>query len=71
VDAVDTKSFLTIAEVARALRVTPARAYELARNGELPHVRRGRRVLVPAEAWRQWMAKQTEQALAVLEGVAS
>jgi len=65
---VESKSFLTVPEVSRLLRVTSARGYQLVRSGELPHVRRGRRVLVPAEAWRRWMSEQTERALAVVEG---
>jgi len=57
--------FLTLPEVARLLRVSTARAYQLAACGQLPHVRRGRRVLVPAAAWQQWLAEQAGRALAV------
>ena len=60
------KPFLTLPEVARLLRVTPARAYQLCHSGKLPHIRRGRRLLVPAEAWRRWMSEQTDLAMAAV-----
>ena len=47
---------LTIPEVARVLRVRPARVYELARQGLIPTVRLGRQVRVQEEALHQWIA---------------
>ena len=61
--------FLTVSEVAEALRLSPARTYRLLAEGRLPHVRRGRRLFVPAEAWRRWIAAESDKALAaVAEG---
>ncbi len=60
------KPFLTMREVARLLRVTTARAYQLCHCGAIPHVRRGRRVLIPSEAWQRWMNEETERAMAAL-----
>jgi excisionase family DNA binding protein len=48
------ETFLTIPEVARALRIPPARAYAMARAGELPVTRVGRSVRVYAAALRDW-----------------
>jgi len=48
-------TLLTMQEVARALRVSEARAYELARDQLLPTVRLGRQLRVEEEALRQWI----------------
>ena len=48
-------------EVAAALGVGRATAYELMANGTLPTVRIGRSVRVPAEALREWVRRQTQQ----------
>jgi excisionase family DNA binding protein len=37
---------ISVADVARLLRVTPARVYELCRAGVLPHARLGRQVRI-------------------------
>ncbi len=42
------EAFLTIPEVARALRISRSCAYELAAAGQIPTKRWGRRLLVPA-----------------------
>ena len=46
---------LTIPEVARVLRVPPARAYNLAREGLIPTVRVGRQVRVDRDALQEWI----------------
>ena len=43
-------SFLTIAEAAHVLRIGRATAYEYARDGVLPVVRMGSRLIVPKTA---------------------
>lgn len=58
--------FLTIGQAAAELGISRAYAYRLARVGRIPAVRRGRRVLVPREAWRRWLQGQTEAALAAV-----
>jgi excisionase family DNA binding protein len=46
---------MKICEVADLLRVPPARAYELAREGVIPTVRIGRQVRVSAAALARWI----------------
>ena len=41
---------MTLAEVASLLRISRNSAYEAARRGEIPTIKIGRRVLVPADA---------------------
>ena len=61
----------TVAETARLLKLGRTTCYELIARGELPTVRVGRSVRVPAEALRAWVrdrqsdatdAVQTDQA---------
>ena len=47
---IDNRLVLTVPEVARALRISRASAYQAARTGELPTIRLGRRILVPRAA---------------------
>lgn len=51
---------LTIPEAARLLRISPLRAYGLARSGELPCIRLGRRVLVPRVALEKLLASASK-----------
>jgi len=57
--------FMTASEAAERLGVSVARVYQLARQSRLPHIRRGRRVLVPRAAWDRWLSEQVEKALEV------
>jgi excisionase family DNA binding protein len=41
---------MTLTEVASLLRISRNSAYEAARRGEIPTIKIGRRVLVPADA---------------------
>jgi excisionase family DNA binding protein len=55
--AEDQLALLTVADVARVLRVRPARAYQLVRAGLVPGlVRVGRQVRVDEAALRTWVA---------------
>ncbi len=47
---------LTIPETARLLRISPLKAYKYARDGELPCIRLGRRVLVPRAELDKFLA---------------
>ena len=49
-DLAEYGSFLTIAEAAAVLRIGRATAYEYARDGILPVVRMGARLIVPKAA---------------------
>jgi excisionase family DNA binding protein len=62
---------MSMAEVARLLAVTPERVRQLARAGLVPYIRRGRRVLVPREAWTRWLAAQADRALAAAQETAT
>lgn len=52
------------ADVARELDVTTGRVYQKIAAGELPAIKYGRAVRIPAEAWELWKKQQAEQALA-------
>jgi len=49
-DLTDYGTFLTVAEAAEVLRIGRATAYEYARDGLLPTVRMGRRLIIPRAA---------------------
>ncbi len=49
---------LTVPEVAELLTMHVSSLYEMARRGELPSVRVGKHVRVPATALRQWLAQR-------------
>ncbi len=55
--------FLTVPEVARLLGRTPSRCYQLARNGALPVVKVGGRLVVPRAALEEWLRQESERAL--------
>ena len=61
------KEFLSIGDAAAALGVGLRRAYQLARDGRIPSVRRGRSLLIPRAAWETYLSAQTQAALARLE----
>jgi excisionase family DNA binding protein len=56
--ATDESVLLTVPEAARLLRISRNLAYELIRQGRLPHVRLGRRILVPRFGLEQWIARE-------------
>ncbi len=49
---------LTVTEAARLLRISRNLCYELIAQDRLPHVRLGRRILIPRYALQQWLAKE-------------
>lgn len=55
--------FMTASQTAERLGVSVARVYQLIREARLPHIRRGRRVLVPVDAWQHWVREQSKRAL--------
>jgi excisionase family DNA binding protein len=56
---VQTPELLTVPEAARRLSLGRATTYQLVRRGELPSVRVGRAVRVPARALDAWIAAHT------------
>jgi len=56
-------SFLSVREVAVSLGVSPQRAYQLVRAGEIPNTRLGGAIRIPRAAWDRWLDSQTNRAL--------
>lgn len=50
---------LSIDEAAAMLGISRAHAYELVRRGELPRLRLGRRVVIPAKALEEYVQGAT------------
>jgi excisionase family DNA binding protein len=55
-DPTDGRLAVTVAEAARMLGISRTLAYELVARGELPHVRLGRRIVVPRVALERLVA---------------
>jgi len=53
---------LNAMDVAEALGISRAAAYTLVQSESFPHMRIGKRILVPKEAFLRWIAEQTENA---------
>ena len=53
---------LTVEEASEALGVSRTSAYEAVRNGEIPSIKIGRRVVVPTAALRRLLALDDEVA---------
>ena len=51
---------LNAIDVAEALGISKAVAYTLVQSKSFPHMRIGRRILVPKEAFLRWIAEQTD-----------
>ena len=51
---------LNAMDVAEALGISRAAAYTLIQSESFPHMRIGKRILVPKEAFLRWIAEQTE-----------
>ena len=54
---------ISIAEIAEKLGVSRAYVYQLQKDGKLPSVRLGRRVIVPLPAWNQWLGQLSDDAI--------
>lgn len=61
-DALSDVRFLTVAEVAAAMRVSKMTVYRLVHSGELPAVRVGRSFRVPEDAVNDYLRKAYFQA---------
>ena len=55
------RQLLRAQEVATVLSLSRSKVFQLIASGELPAVRIGRSVRVPAQALREWVEQQTEQ----------
>ncbi len=54
----DSNFLLTVPEAARLLRISRNLAYELVRQNSLPHVRLGRRILIPRRGLENWIERE-------------
>lgn len=55
---VDSSFLLTVPEAARLLRISRNLAYELIHQNALPHVRLGRRILIPRRGLESWVERE-------------
>ena len=60
---------LSAADVAALLGVSPARVYQMVSCNQLPFTRIAGRIRIPRAAWEEWLKRQTEAALASMEGL--
>ena len=49
---------VSVEEAAKLLGIGRGLAYDLVREGRLPHVKLGRRVLVPRQGLEEWIAQE-------------
>lgn len=58
----DLRLTLTVEETATALGVNPSTVYDYARQRQIPHVRIGKRLIIPRAALMDWLDSAAEQA---------
>lgn len=51
---------LTVPEAARLLGISRNLAHDLVAQGRLPHIRLGRRILIPRFGLEQWIAREAD-----------
>ena len=47
-------------ETAKALGVSDRTLWDWTKNGDVPHIRRGKTILYPVESLRRWLDEQTK-----------
>jgi excisionase family DNA binding protein len=52
---------LNITELAKTLKISKTKAYELARRKEFPKVKLGKRILIPVDGLKCWITQNTEE----------
>lgn len=57
----DLPLMLSVPEMATALGISRAGAYELARSKGFPALRIGTRIVIPKDKLQEWVDKQTEK----------
>lgn len=57
----DLPLMLSVPEMAAALGISRAGAYELARSEGFPALRIGTRIVIPKDKLQEWVGKQTEK----------
>jgi excisionase family DNA binding protein len=64
----DQKLLLRVEEAAQMLGICRAKAYQLAKSGELPSIKLGSSRRVPIDALREWVAQRAAEAKTEAEG---
>ncbi len=54
------KSCLSVAEVAESIGICRAKVYTLIRDRNLPHIKVGKRYIIPEIAFNDWLQKQSK-----------
>lgn len=54
---------LTIPDIQKALGIGRDAAYALANRADFPAIRVGRKIVVPCDAFRRWLDRQTTEKL--------
>jgi excisionase family DNA binding protein len=54
--------YVKVSDVAERLGLSIPRIYQLLQARQLPHVRRGARLLIPARAFEEWCEAETDHA---------
>jgi len=57
------KELLKVRDIAERMCISPNRVYQLMSSGELPSVRVGGAIRIPADAWEQWLGKKSREAM--------
>ena len=52
---IDERACMTVPEAAKILRISRNHAYELARQGKLPVIRLGKRLIIPRIGFEKWL----------------
>jgi len=61
------KDFFTTQDVSEKMGVCVAHIVRLVKQGRLPHIRNGRRIMIPRPAWEAFVASLSADALASLK----
>lgn len=57
----DEKLVITVSEACKILRLSKPTVYDLCRSKSFPAIHIGRKVLIPVDGLRQWIADQSTQ----------
>ena len=55
----------SVAETAQLLGICKTKVYAMVKDGDIPHLHIGRRIVIPAVALREWMQAEAEEMVRV------
>ncbi|WP_074739889.1 helix-turn-helix domain-containing protein [Ruminococcus sp. YRD2003] len=55
----NSKLCLTVSEAAIQLNISRSKLYQLLRDGDIPHMKVGRKILIPSAELREWLHTQS------------